>query len=243
MAKGAALMTGATFTSRLLGSAWPGHFNRPIAEAVYENIRTVGLPQWSEADQTLAKALQHELRVPEKGLASKIQELRPPQPQNEDAGDGEGQNIGPRGGGSDDIGDVSWNVPTVTLRYPSNIPGGPGHSWANGVSMATPIAHKGVIAGAKVQALTIVDLLLQPELVTRAWDYFTNIQTKEVKYKSFLKPEDQPAIWLNRKAMEEYRPHMREFYYDSTKYDTYLDQLGIRYPTVRQGSPTPGGEN
>lgn len=243
MAKGAALMTGATFTSRLLGSAWPGHFNRPIAEAVYENIRTVGLPQWSEADQTLAKALQHELRVPEKGLASKIQELKPPQPQNEDAGDGEGQNIGPRGGGSDDIGDVSWNVPTVTLRYPSNIPGGPGHSWANGVSMATPIAHKGVIAGAKVQALTIVDILLQPELVTRAWDYFTNIQTKEVKYKSFLKPEDQPAIWLNQKAMEEYRPRMREFYYDSTKYDTYLDQLGIRYPTVRPGSPTPGGEN
>ena len=93
----------------------------------------------------------------------------------------------PTGGGSDDIGDVSWNVPTVTLRYPSNIPGGPGHNWANGISMATPIAHKGVVAGAKVQAMTMLDILLHPELVDKAWDYFNNVQTKDVKYKSFLR--------------------------------------------------------
>ena len=67
-----------------------------------------------------------------------------------------------RGGGSDDIGDISWNVPTVTLRYPANIPGLPGHNWANAIAMATPIAHKGATAGAKVQAMTILDLLLQP---------------------------------------------------------------------------------
>ena len=48
-----------------------------------------------------------------------------------------------RGGGSDDIGDISWNVPTVTLRYPANIAAGPGHNWANAIAMATPIAHKG----------------------------------------------------------------------------------------------------
>ncbi len=76
--------------------------------------------------------------------------------------------VGPTGGGSDDIGDISWNVPTVVLRYPSNIPGGPGHNWANGVSMATPIAYKGVIAGAKVQAMTMLDLLMHPELVNRS---------------------------------------------------------------------------
>ena len=69
-----------------------------------------------------------------------------------EGGGGDGPFTGPTGGGSDDIGDVSWNVPTVTLRYPSNIPGGPGHNWANAIAMATPIAHKGVIAGAKVQA-------------------------------------------------------------------------------------------
>jgi len=232
MAKGATLMTDTTFTERLLGSAWPGYFNKPIAEAEYENIKKVGLPQWSDADQTLAKALQTELKAPVRGLATKIPELRAPRVQVESEGGEEGGNIGPLGGGSDDIGDVSWNVPTVTLRYPSNIPGGPGHSWENGVTMATPIAHEGVIAGAKVQALTILDLLLHPELAAKAWDYFRE-QTKEVQYESFLRPDDQPAIWLNQKVMDEYRPRMKAFYYDPAKYGTYLDQLGVKYPTVR----------
>jgi aminobenzoyl-glutamate utilization protein B len=232
MAKAAALMTDTTYTSRLLGSAWPGHFNKPIAEAMNENIKKVGLPQWSEADQILGKALQRELKVPVKGLAIKLQEFKPPKDQKEDE-NAEGSNIGPTGGGSDDIGDVSWNVPTVTLRYPSNIPGGPGHNWANGIAMATPIAHKGVIAGAKVQALTMLDILLHPELVEKSWDYFKNVQTKDVKYRSFLRPGDQPAIWLNKKTMEEYRPRMKALYYDPAKYDNYLEQLGIKYPTVR----------
>ena len=78
MAKAATLMTDTTVTSRLLGSAWPGHFNRPIAEAMYENIKKVGLPQWSEDDQTLAKGLQKELKQPVRGLPTKVGELRPP---------------------------------------------------------------------------------------------------------------------------------------------------------------------
>ena len=231
MAQAGALMTDTTWTSRVLGSAWPGHFNVPIAEDMYQNITRVGLPQWSEADQSLAKALQRELKVPERGLAVKIPELRRPKTASDDV-DAEDGGVGPTGGGSDDIGDISWAVPTVTLRYPSNIPGGPGHNWANGVSMATPIAHKGVVAGAKVQAMTMLDILLHPELVQKARDYFTNVQTKDVKYKSLLRPDDKPAIWLNQKTMEEYRPRMKALYYDPSKYDTYLEQLGIKYPTV-----------
>ena len=229
MAEGATLMTDTTYTSRLLGSAWPGHFNKPLAEDMYENIKKVGLPQWSEQDQALAKAFQAEMKVPVRGLATKIQPLRPPAA----PADADGPAPEPTGGPSDDIGDVSWNVPTVTLRYPSNIPGGPGHNWANAISMATPIAHQGVMAGAKVQAMTILDILLHPELVQHAWDYFNNVQTKDVKYKSFLRPTDQPAIWLNKKIMDEYRPRMKALYYDPSKYNTYLEQLGIRYPTTR----------
>ena len=59
------------------------------------------------------------------------------------------------------------------------------------------------------------------------------MQTKDVKYKSFIRDGDKPAIWLNQKTMEQYRPRMKEFYYDPSKYDTYLEQFGIKYPTVR----------
>lgn len=241
LAKAATLMTDTTFTSRLLGSAWPGYFNKPIAEAMYENIKKVGLPQWSEDDQTLAKAFQREMKVPVKGLNTKVQELRPPRDPESNAGE-EGASIGPTGGGSDDIGDVSWNVPTVTLRFPSNIPGGPGHNWANAISMATPIAHKGVVAAAKVQAMTMLDILLHPELVEKSWDYFKNVQTKDTKYKSFLRPDDKPAIWLNQKIMEQYRPRMKAQYYDPSKYNTYLEQLGIKYPTVKPAPAAGSGD-
>jgi len=232
MAQAATLMTDTTFTSRLLGSAWPGHFNRPIAEDMYENIKKVGLPRWSDGDQALANAFQTLMKVPQRGLATRIGPLRAPRAQPQ--ADAEGPDIGPTGGPSDDIGDISWNVPTVVLSYPSNIQGGPGHNWANAISMATPIAHKGVVAGAKVQAMTILDILLHPELVQHAWDYFKNEQTKDVKYKSFLRLDDKPPIWLNQKIMDEYRPRMKPFYYDASKYDTYLEQLGIKYPTLQQ---------
>ena len=69
MAKAAALMTDTTVTSRLFGSAWPAHFNRPAAEAMYENIKKIGLPQWSEQDQVLRGAFRRQLKVPERGLA------------------------------------------------------------------------------------------------------------------------------------------------------------------------------
>lgn len=229
MAKAASLMTDTTYSSRLLGSAWPGYFNKPVAEAMYENIKRVGLPEWSAEDETLAKALQKELKVPVRGMPTKLPELRAPREKPEDGEEG----VGPTGGGSDDIGDISWVVPTVVLRYPSNIQAGPGHSWANAISMATPIAYKGVITGAKVQAMTMLDLLTHPELVQAAWEYFNNVQTKEMKYKTFLRPDDQPATWMNKKTMGEYRDKMRGFYYNPAKYPTYLDQLGIKYPTVK----------
>jgi aminobenzoyl-glutamate utilization protein B len=233
MAKAACLMTDTEYTSRLLGSAWPGYFSKPIAEAMYENIKKVGLPTWTADDETLARAVQRELKAPVRGMSTKIQPMRVPREPSADDGGEEGQGNQPTGGGSDDIGDVSWTVPTVTLRYPSNISGGPGHNWANAITMATPIAHKGVIAGAKVQAMTILDILTHPELVQEAKDYFKNVQTKNVKYTSFLRPEDKPAIWMNEKTMAIYRERMKQYYYNPDKYNTYLEQLGIKYPTVK----------
>ena len=223
MAKGAAMMTGTELLpSRVLGTAWPQHFNKAVAEATWANIKRVGMPQWSDADQTLARALQKELGSREQGLTTKVgDQITGPVTDN-------------RGGGSDDIGDISWTVPTVTLRFPSNIPGLPGHNWANASAMATPIAHKGATAGAKVQAMTMVDLLTKPALVQQAWAYFRDVQTKTMKYEPLLRPDDKPAIELNRAIMDRYRSEMRKYYYDPSRYKTYLEQLGIEYPTVKK---------
>ena len=224
MAEGAALMTGTEIdTIQIVGSAWSRHFNKPVAEVTYDNIQRVGLPDWSEDDQTLARGLQRELGQEERGLTDSIGEISGPVDLDRSLG-----------GGSDDIGDVSWNMPTVTLRYPANMPGGPGHNWANGIAMATPIAHKGSLAGAKVQALTLLDLLLRPELVDEAWSYFNDVQGEEQEYVPFISATDQPAIFLNEEIMQRYRPLMEPYYYDATRFDTYLEQLDIEYPTVRE---------
>ena len=226
MAEGAALMTGTAVESRVLGAAWPQHMNRPLAEAVHRNMLDVGLPDWSEADQRLAKAVQKMLGVEERGLATEVRaELRG----REDIPDAQR-----RGGGSDDIGDISWTAPTVVLRFPSNIAGGPAHNWNKTIAMATPIAHKGATAGAKVFARTLLDILMTPELVEDARAYFETVQKAETEYTSFLRPRDEPAIWLNADIMEQFRPRLEPYYYDPSRYDTYLEQLGIEYPTIRE---------
>ncbi len=232
MAEGAALMTNTQIdTIMTVGAAWGRHFSKPVAEASYANIQRVGLPKWDDNDIELAHGLQRDLDQEETGLADSIPELGGPVDLSLSLG-----------GGSDDIGDVSWNMPTVTLRFPSNIPGGPGHNWANGIAMATPIAHKGAVAGAKVQALTLLDLLLKPDLVEEAWTYFNDEQTAETEYIPFIAPTDEPAIWLNAEIMAKWRPLMREFYYDPDRFDNYLEQLGIDYPTVKPRTVSEDGQ-
>ena len=233
IARGAAMMTATTLEPvRMLGSAWPQHFNKPVALAMTDNIKAVGMPKWTEDDQKFARALQEEIKAKVKGLDSLVDSLKAP-PKMEDM----------KGGGSDDIGDVTWNVPTITLRFPSNIPGLPGHNWTDAIAMATPVAHKGASAGAKAMAMTMLDILLTPKLVADAWDYFRNVQTKDVKYEPLLRPDDRPAIELNTAILGKYRDQMRPFYYDASKYGTYLEQLGIKYPTVRAADGSCGAKS
>jgi aminobenzoyl-glutamate utilization protein B len=98
--------------------------------------------------------------------------------------------------------------------------------------MTTPIAHKGVVAGAKATAMTVLDLLTTPELLVSAKDYFNNVQLKDTKYDPVLTADDKPGIHLNKDLMEKMRPQMTKFYYDPKKYRTYLEQLGIKYPNL-----------
>jgi aminobenzoyl-glutamate utilization protein B len=232
IAEGAALMTDTKFTYEILGSAWPGHFNRTIAETMYENIRKVGLPKWSEEDQLLAKATQVELKAPRtSGLATKLDTLGLPSPTG--PVNYMGRQLMSMGGGSDDIADISWSLPTVVLRYPSNIPGLPGHHWSNAISMATPIAHKGIVYGAKAEVMTLLDMLLKPEILKNAWVYYKDVQTKDLQYTPLVGDKDQPAVYLNKKIMTEFAPKLKPYYYNPAKYKTYLEQLGITYPTLR----------
>lgn len=231
-AEGAALMTDTKFTYEILGSAWPGHFNKPLAEAMYINIKKVGLPTWSADDQLLAKATQLEMKSPKtEGLAIKLDTMG--LPNSVGVVNVMGRQMMSMGGGSDDIADISWAVPTIVLSYPSNIPGLPGHHWSNAISMATPIAHKGIVYGAKAEAMTILDMLLKPEVLVKAKDYYKNEQTKDIQYTPLVGEKDNPAIFLNKKIMTEFAPKLKPTYYDPVKYKTYLEQLGIQYPTVR----------
>ena len=100
------------------------------------------------------------------------------------------------------------------------------------MAMATPVAHKGVVAGAKAVALTTLDLLTTPDLVTAAQRYQQDVQFASEQYAPVLTPEDTPAIHLNTEVMNRLRPQLQEFYYDPARYDSYLEQLGVQYPNV-----------
>jgi aminobenzoyl-glutamate utilization protein B len=216
IANAAAQMTDTTMTERVLAATWPGHFNKPVAEALLSNIQRVGMPAWSDADEKLARAAQTELKAKVEGLKKEVADLKQ---------DG-------ISAGSDDIAEVAWNLPTVVLRYPGNIPGMIGHHWSSGIAMATPIAHKGAVAGAKAHAMTALDLLLNPDLLKAAREYFAE-QTKETKWQPLIPEGTKPPIELNRDKMEKFAPELKKLRYDPSKYKTYMEQLGIEYPTVR----------
>ena len=102
--------------------------------------------------------------------------------------------------------------------------------------MATPIAHKGVVAGAKVQAMTMLDFLTTPELVDAGVGL--------LQQRADQGPEVHPVHRQGHAAADvaeqgdprrSTAPEMKKYYYDPSKYPTYLEQLGIKYPTVRGG--------
>ncbi|MGC4036989.1 MAG: amidohydrolase [Chitinophagaceae bacterium] len=229
MANGAAMMTDTKMSYQIVGAAWPGHFNKPLAETMYGNIQRVGMPKWSAEDKQLAVAVQKLVEAPK--IDEEGKEVLPLKEKPDTI---TGSVPFSWGGGTDDIADISWNVPTIVLWYPANIPGTKGHHWADAIAMATPIAHKGSLAGAKATALTLIDIFTKPAIIDSAKSYFTNVQTKTVKYKSFITASDPAPVYLNTETMAKYREQMKKFYYNPAKYKTYLDQLGITYPTLEK---------
>jgi aminobenzoyl-glutamate utilization protein B len=227
IAEAAAKATGTTVEHKLLGYAAPNYGNKPLAEAAYANIKAVGMPIWSADDQAFAKTVQETNRRTIKALPAAVADLSTPANRERSLG-----------GGSDDIGDIMWTVPTITVRYPSNIPSMIGHNVLSAIAMATPIAHKGAVAGAKAVSMTVLDIMTTPQLVADAKAFQQNVQFKDQKYDPVVTANDPPAIHLNKEIMERMRPAMKKFYYEPAKYPTYLDQLGIKYPALAAPTPT-----
>jgi aminobenzoyl-glutamate utilization protein B len=195
IAEGAALMTGTTWDVKYAASAWPQLVSKTIAEAIQNNIEAVGVPKWSEQEQQFAKDFQKAAEKPVVGLRT---------------------NPIPLGGraqaaSSNDSGDVSWVVPAGSLNFPSSVPGIEYHEWKAAVTPVSSISHKGQIAGAKVLAASIIDLLTSPELLQKARAEF-EAESKKTPYFSLLPPDTQPDLELNRAEMEKYRADMRKFY-------------------------------
>ena len=195
IAEGAALMTGTTWDVQYAASAWPQLASKTIAEAVQKNIDMVGMPKWTEQEQSFARDFQKFAEKPVVGLGTAVTPLG-----------GRAQSTS-----SNDNGDVSWVVPAGLLNFPSSVPGVQYHEWKAAVTPVSSISHKGQVMGAKVLAASIIDLLTTPELVAKARAEFET-ESKKTPYFSLLPPEAQPPVELNRAEMEKYRAAMRAFY-------------------------------
>ena len=175
VAAGAALMTGCTWKAKINAAVWPGRDSKVLSEVVQSNIDMVGMPEWTEEEVNLAKAIQKATGVPEVGLSTKIPGLAP----------------AVQGTHSNDNGDITWIVPHAHIHFPSNVPGVPFHHWCAAIAPATSIGHKGEVAGAKVLAGTLLDLLGNPEIVKQVKECF-EVENKGVKYEPLLPPDTRP---------------------------------------------------
>ncbi|GAF80658.1 unnamed protein product, partial [marine sediment metagenome] len=176
-------------------ACWPTRDNVTMAEIVQSNIELVGMPEWTGKDQDLARRIQKAAEVDVIGLRTDISPLREAR----------------QSASSNDSGDITWTVPHGRVSFPANVPGVPFHHWAAGIAEATPIAHKGTVAGAKVMAGSVVDLLTTPELLQKAKETFSQ-EVAGSTYESLLPPDKKPPIGMNAAEMAKYREAMKAHY-------------------------------
>jgi aminobenzoyl-glutamate utilization protein B len=208
-------MTDATMSERVSAETWPGHFNRPLAEALYANIRRVGMPQWSEADQKLPRAAQAELKAKVQGLGTDIPELRPP-------------SESPTATGSYDIPQISQTLPTAVLRFPGHVPGTTRHHSPLAIAMAAPVPHEGTSPDLNAQALPVPHLLLDPERLKKPKQYFAE-QTRQTQWESLIADCTPSRVQSAAEETERLRPQPRKPHYDPAHYSSYPAQLRVVY--------------
>jgi aminobenzoyl-glutamate utilization protein B len=194
-ARGAALASGSILdTVTVLSAIHQKHSNRGLAETIQRNIELIGMPEWTEAENTFAKSLQKEMGAKEVGYEVKIDPLRQPSDSQ-------------TGGASTDVGEVSMIAPTATLNFPGIVPGVIGHHWSTVTCTYGNAAWKGLNTGAKIIAATALDLMTKPKLLVEIRAEFAEYSANH-PYKSFLPEGARPPLDLNRELMEKYRNAM-----------------------------------
>jgi len=181
IAQGAATMTDTTYDVNLITGVYDLLINKSLAETLKKNLELVGPPQFTQQEQVFAKELQKTLGKEQDGLSTKIETYA------------EATLDEPVGGGSTDVGDVSWIAPVASLGtacWPKHTPG---HSWGVVTCTGSSIGLKGMAVTSKVIAASAIDVLMDSSIVERARAEFKE-KTKDFVYKSAIPKEQKPPI-------------------------------------------------
>lgn len=171
MAEGAAIMANVDYKISLVSGIYETLVNRTGGEIMQKNLELLGSIPYTQEEIEYGKAIQKATGKPEIGMDSKIVPLRETEENP--------------GGGSTDVGDVSWNVPNINLRVTVAPKDTPWHSWAVVACGGMSIGHKGMIYATKAMAMTMVDLFESPKLVEKVKEEFKNRKGDE-KYKAMI---------------------------------------------------------
>jgi aminobenzoyl-glutamate utilization protein B len=176
-AEGAALGTGTTMDYELIGGTHELLVNQTLAHALQTNLEQVGGVTYTPEEVAFGQQIQASLGAP-----------APPVTQAAEIG-----TYKPRdAGGSSDVGDVSYVVPTVGLTAATWIPGTPAHSWQAVACSGKEIGTKGMLVAAKTMTLTAIDLFTTPDLLAKAKAELTQ-QVGSYVYKPLL-GDRKPAL-------------------------------------------------
>ncbi|HUS77920.1 MAG TPA: amidohydrolase [Patescibacteria group bacterium] len=197
MADGADLMAGTTHKVKFLTGVHNGMPNKPMAEQVVANMRNIGAPTYTDEELAWARELGKSIPKDQKrkGLArSKLPNAMELLDVDIDTNiyDPYGEEI-KGGGGSSDVADVAWNVPTQQFSTAYFVVGCPGHSWQHTAIGGTSIAHKSTIFASKVMAATAIDLMTKPDLLAAVKADWA-MRMEGLTYKSPLPADLKPPL-------------------------------------------------
>ena len=196
MADGADKMVGTTHKVTFLSGVHNGMENRVLAETAIANMRAIGAPTYNEEEEIFAAELAETIPYEKRRLAlmkSHLPDAMELMDVNLNPKVYDPVGAGSKGGGSSDVAEVAWNVPTVQFRTVYTIVTAAGHSWQNTASNGTSIGHKSTVFASKVMATTVIDLLSKPELVQAAKDEWKRQMQGRV-YKSPLPAGLKPPL-------------------------------------------------